>query len=190
MRAGETALRQGAWSEARRQFNAALRSRQTPEALEGLGWAEWWLDRPPASFAARERAYALYRKRGDWRSAARVATALAIDHIDYRGEPAVGRGWIERSRRLLEGLERTPEYGWALLWQSRTFSAISRLSLASRARYTSPIPTDSRVMATPRDVLCSHAGNNRHRRLRRSRRLRQSRGVRFERFGFFEQDAL
>src|SRR5262245_60377715 len=69
MRAGETALRQGAWSEARRQFNAALRSRQTPEALEGLGWAEWWLDRPPASFAARERAYALYRRRGDRRSA-------------------------------------------------------------------------------------------------------------------------
>jgi hypothetical protein len=32
-----------------------------PDAREGLGWAEWWLDRPPASFAARERAYALYQ---------------------------------------------------------------------------------------------------------------------------------
>jgi DNA-binding CsgD family transcriptional regulator/tetratricopeptide (TPR) repeat protein len=134
LRAGEAALRQGAWSEARRQFNAALRSRQTPEALEGLGWAEWWLDRPPASFAARERAYALYRKRGDRRSAARVATALAVDHIDYRGEPAVGRGWIERSRRLLEGLERTPEYGWALLWQGHWARVVGRDPLTAQQR--------------------------------------------------------
>src|SRR5262245_50155037 len=126
LRAGEAALRQGAWTVARKRFQAALRTRQTPEALEGLGWAEWWLDRPPASFAARERAYALYRKRNDRRSAARIATALAVDYIDYRGEPAVGRGWIERSRRLLEGLEHTPEYGWALLWQGHWARVVAR----------------------------------------------------------------
>src|SRR5262245_4150299 len=133
-RAGEAALRQGAWTVARKQFRAALRIRQTPEALEGLGWAEWWLDRPPASFSARERAYALYRKRGDRRSAARVATALAVDYIDYRGEPAVGRGWIERSRRLLEGLERTPEYGWALLWQGHWSRVVGRDPVTAEQR--------------------------------------------------------
>lgn len=76
MRAGEAALRRGAWTEARRLFRSALVRRQTPEALEGLGWAEWWLDRPRASFAARERAYALYRRGRDRRAAARVAVAL------------------------------------------------------------------------------------------------------------------
>lgn len=126
IRAAEAALRRGAWTEARRHFNAAIRARQTPEAFEGLGWAEWWLDRPPASFKARERAYALYRERDDRRSAARVAIALAVDYIDYRGEPAVGRGWIERSRRLLEGFEQTPEYGWALLWQGHWARVVER----------------------------------------------------------------
>src|SRR3954469_25762524 len=89
LRAGEAALRRGAWAEARRHFKTALRAREAAEALEGLGWAEWWLDRPPASFGARERAYALYRRRNDRRAAARVATSLAVDYIDYRGEPAV-----------------------------------------------------------------------------------------------------
>src|SRR5215467_9927580 len=134
MRAGEAALRSGEWAKARRHFTTALRSREAPEAFEGLGWAEWWLDRPPASFAARERAYALYRKRGDRRAAARVATALAVDYIDYRGEPAVGRGWIERSRRLLEGLERTPEYGWALLWQGHWARVVQRDSTIAMQR--------------------------------------------------------
>jgi DNA-binding CsgD family transcriptional regulator/tetratricopeptide (TPR) repeat protein len=134
MRAGEAALRRGAWAQARLHFKTALRTRETPEALEGLGWAEWWLDRPPASFAARERAYALFRKRGDRRSAARVATALAVDHIDYRGEPAVGRGWIERSRRLLEGLERTPEFGWALFWQGHWARVVQRDSTIAMQR--------------------------------------------------------
>lgn len=114
--AGDAALQRGAWSSARRHFTRAIAARETAEALEGLGWAEWWLDDPPASFAARERAYRLYQQRKDARAAARIALALGVDSIDYRGEPAVGRGWLERARRLLEGHPGTPEFGWALLW--------------------------------------------------------------------------
>lgn len=65
-------------------------------------------------FDARERAYRLYRDRGDVRGAARLALWLVWDSLAFRGDTAVAAGWIERARRLLEGHERTPEYGWLL----------------------------------------------------------------------------
>jgi len=132
--AGEAALRRGSWAEARRLFERALARDETAEALEGLAWAEWWSDRPLESFAARERAYRLYQRRGDRRAAARIALAMAVDSIDYRGEPAVGRGWIERGRRLLIGLERTPEFGWAMLWTGH-WARIVEHDVAEAERY-------------------------------------------------------
>ena len=70
---GGEALRGGAWVEAREHFEAALRGRETPEALEGLGMAAQWLADPQTMFGARERAYRLYRERQSPRDAARVA---------------------------------------------------------------------------------------------------------------------
>ena len=35
------------------------------EALEGLALAAWWLDAGDLVFKSRERAYRLYRQRGD-----------------------------------------------------------------------------------------------------------------------------
>lgn len=66
------------------------------------------------TFDARERAYGLYRERDDPRGAARVATSIATDHTDFRGELAVAQGWLGRAQRLLEGLEPCEEHGW--LW--------------------------------------------------------------------------
>lgn len=43
-----------------------------------------------------------------------MATWLATDHVDFRGELAVAKGWLGRARRLLEDLEPGPEHGW--LW--------------------------------------------------------------------------
>ena len=60
--AGDEALARGAWTEAREAFEAALRERETPEALEGLGLAAWWLDLADVVFDSRERAYRLYRR--------------------------------------------------------------------------------------------------------------------------------
>ena len=53
--AGRDALARGAWEEARESFQAALRDRETPEALEGLSWAAWWLNDPEVVFATRKR---------------------------------------------------------------------------------------------------------------------------------------
>lgn len=116
LEAGRAALARAAWPEARTQLKAALaRGGEDPEVLEDLGLAGWWLDDASLTFDARERAYRAYRERGDARGAARVAIWLVWDYLSFRGEFAVASGWLERARRLLQGFEQTPEYGWLLV---------------------------------------------------------------------------
>ncbi|HMA41356.1 MAG TPA: LuxR C-terminal-related transcriptional regulator [Gemmatimonadales bacterium] len=113
--AGTAALQQGAWAEARALFQESLAAGESPQALEQLGLAAWWLDDAALTFDARERAYRLYRDQGDAKGAARVAIWLVWDHLAFHGDSAVASGWLERARRLLEGHEQTAEYGWLLL---------------------------------------------------------------------------
>lgn len=112
---GRAALRNGTWAEARAFFEQALQREETPEAWEGLSWALWWLNDADAMFAARERAYSLYREQGNARGAARMAIWLAADHLDFRGELVIANGWRQRARRLLEGIAPSSEHGWLAL---------------------------------------------------------------------------
>jgi LuxR family transcriptional regulator, maltose regulon positive regulatory protein len=107
--AGRAALAAGAWQEAERAFRRALDGEETPEALEGLGLAAWWLDLADVVFDSRERAYRAYRARDERVAAARVATWLAWDSAAFRGEEGVAKGWLQRARRLLDGQPDTPE---------------------------------------------------------------------------------
>ncbi|HKF45631.1 MAG TPA: LuxR C-terminal-related transcriptional regulator [Thermoanaerobaculia bacterium] len=140
LEAGHEALARGAWEFARKAFERALAQEESPEALEGLGLASWWLDRGETVFEARERAYALYRERGDRVSAARVAVWLGWDYAAFRGESAVASGWLGRARRLLEGLPDGPEHAWlalregvfALLEESDPERALERANEAIR----------------------------------------------------------
>jgi ATP/maltotriose-dependent transcriptional regulator MalT len=109
---GREALARGGWGEARACFEEALARAESAEAWEGLSWAAWWLEDGAKVIEARERAYGLYKESGDLRGAARAAIWLANDHIDFRGEDAVARGWFARCERILEGLEPSPEHGW------------------------------------------------------------------------------
>jgi ATP/maltotriose-dependent transcriptional regulator MalT len=106
------ALENGAWLEAQQAFERLLTVEDTPEALEGLGLAAWWLDRADVVFDARERAFRGYRTRGDHRSAARVAVWIAWDSAAFRGEEGVAKGWLQRARRLLEGQPDSPEHAF------------------------------------------------------------------------------
>ena len=106
---GWNELRAGRWEAARAAFAGA---EETAATLEGLSWAAWWLDDADAVFDARERAYRRYRANGDDAGAARMATWLASDELDFHGAAAVAGGWLQRARRLLEPLERGPEHGW------------------------------------------------------------------------------
>jgi DNA-binding CsgD family transcriptional regulator/tetratricopeptide (TPR) repeat protein len=110
--AGWEALRAGGWRDARGCFEAALAAGESPQAFEGLGWAAYCLDDDPLTFEARERAFQLYRQQGDDQSAARVAAWLAADWLEFRGEPAVANGWLQRAHRLLDGMEPGPDHGW------------------------------------------------------------------------------
>lgn len=116
--AGHEALARGAWQAARREFEAALSQGVTPEALEGQGLAAAWLDDAAVMFDAREHAYRLYIAGDNHHSAARVAVALAREHFTFRGELAIANGWLQRARRLLEGLESSPEYGWLTICEA------------------------------------------------------------------------
>lgn len=109
---GWQALGAGEWARARTSFEQAVAGGETPEALEGLGWAGYFLDDDSLTFDARERAYRAYRDRGDDGAAARVAAWLAADCLEFRDEPAVASGWLQRARRLLDGVEEGPDHGW------------------------------------------------------------------------------
>jgi LuxR family maltose regulon positive regulatory protein len=110
--AGDEALARGAWAEAREAFEAALRVREAPELLEGLGHAAWWLDLADLVFDARERAYRLYLASDDRPAAARIAVWLGWDYWAFRGENAVASGWLQRARRLLDGQPACSERAW------------------------------------------------------------------------------
>ena len=114
---GWASLRRGDWAAAREFFDAALATEETGEALEGLSWAAWWLDDGETVFAARERAYRRYRADGDGAAAARMATWLAADELDFHGAAAVASGWLQRARRLLEPLEPGSDHGWLAFHQ-------------------------------------------------------------------------
>ena len=105
-------LRLARWDEARTAFEAALAVVETPEALEGLSWAAWWLDDADTVFTARERAYRLYRERRDGPAAARMASWLAVDEFDFHGAWPVANGWLRRAHRLLAANPAEREQGW------------------------------------------------------------------------------
>ena len=109
---GRDALERGAWTEAREAFERSVAEQESPEALEGLGVAAWWLDLADVVFDVRERAYRLYQDRKDAVSAARVAIWMGWDYWALRGEDAVANGWLQRARRLLEGHGQVPELAW------------------------------------------------------------------------------
>jgi DNA-binding NarL/FixJ family response regulator len=115
--AGWAELGAGRWQEARTLFDEALAAGETAEGYEGLSWAAWWLDDAETVFDARERAYRLYRRSDDARSAARMAAWLASDQLDFRGAAAVAGGWLQRAHRLIDPLEPGPEHGWLAFFE-------------------------------------------------------------------------
>jgi len=132
--AGRDALAAGAWADARAAFQRALeRDGHSAEAWEGLGWAAWWLADGPLTLEARERAYRAFRADGEPGAAARVAAWLAADFYEFRGEDAIAAGWLERARRLLDGLPEDADYGWLCLHEG-SFALSTRGDADTAAR--------------------------------------------------------
>ena len=150
--AGWTALRGGRWVAARTCFEDALAEQETPETLEGLSWAAWWLDDADAVFGARERAYRLYSDAGTRRRRADGDVAGA-DELDFHGAVAVASGWLAARAACSTRSSRVPSTaGWhSTRATSRTRAATAtapRSSRVERRRARAPVrgprPGDAR----------------------------------------------
>ncbi|MCI0437045.1 MAG: LuxR C-terminal-related transcriptional regulator [Gemmatimonadetes bacterium] len=128
---GRALLAEGRWSEASAAFTRALADAETPELLEGLSWAAWWLDDADTVFSARERAFRLYRRRRQPADAARMATWIAADQLDFRAAAAVAQGWFRRAHGLLDRLEPCSEHGWLAFHEG--YVALAQGDLSSAA---------------------------------------------------------
>ncbi len=116
MKDGHQAMKRTDWTEAKNCFEQALQIKETPELLEHLGQAAWWLDDAETTFESREKAFQIYRRQGNARAAARVAISIAYDYFSFQGEYALSNGWSRRANRLLENLETVPEHGLVKAW--------------------------------------------------------------------------
>src|SRR5215211_4939494 len=96
---GYGALAVGNWSEARGAFEDAVRTVESPEALDGLGRSLWWLHEGRQAIVCRERAYSGFRRDGELGRAARIALWLSREYALVFGNDAAARGWLARAER-------------------------------------------------------------------------------------------
>jgi DNA-binding CsgD family transcriptional regulator len=128
------ALAAGDWSTARDSFQGAAELSDSPEALDGLGRALWWLRDERGAVVHRERAYAGFRRDGDLARAARIALWLSREYGLVFGNDAAARGWLARAERLLRDVAPGAEAGWLDLARSEaSHDARTAASLACSA---------------------------------------------------------
>lgn len=129
---GRGALESGDWETARGAFERAVSDEESPEDLDGLARATWWLGDARAALGYRERAYAGFRRRGEVRRAALIALWLSREYAVVLGnEPAAG-GWLARAERLLEREEAGVEHGWLAI--ARAERALAPAAALEHAR--------------------------------------------------------
>ena len=132
---GESALLVGEWGRAKDVLESALHNApDDPEVLDALGRAHWWLADPDRAIDLRERAYTIFRKRGDDARATRIALWLSREYGEvHRNEPAAN-GWLARASSLLESSAPSAEHGWlALMRSSRAIEPAEIEKLAREA---------------------------------------------------------
>ena len=109
---GYEALATGDWETARTAFESTLDADESPEVLDGLGRALWWLRESEQAVVYRERAYSGFRRDGELARAARIALWLSREYALVWGNDAASRGWLARAERLLADIAPGAERGW------------------------------------------------------------------------------
>jgi DNA-binding NarL/FixJ family response regulator len=115
---GYEAIAAGEWERARAAFEVALTAGDSPEALDGLGRALWWLRDAEGAVVHRERAYAGFRRDGELARAARIALWLSREYALVWANEAAANGWLARAERLLIDVAPGSERGWLDLARS------------------------------------------------------------------------
>lgn len=109
---GRRALRDCDWSTAEAIFRDAVVDDPSPQVVDGLGEAIYWQGRYTEALELRQRAYGMYRERGERRPAALVAIRLAQLHGLIYGNAAAFNGWLGHAQRMLEDGDDCVEQGW------------------------------------------------------------------------------
>jgi ATP/maltotriose-dependent transcriptional regulator MalT len=135
LQAGQAALAEGRWVEARSAFEAVLAVDDAcGEACFGLAGALWWLGENHASVAQCSRAYALLRAAGDVAGAVQCAIWLGITYKANFANFAAANGWLQRAERLLEPLDPGSLHGWVLIARAYRLDDLEQAEiLTSRA---------------------------------------------------------
>ena len=115
---GRQALEAAQWGEARAAFEAALADEESPDALDGLGLALWFLGDVREAIAAREQAVEGYARDGRCDDAARLAVWVSHQHL-IGGRASASRGWLARAERIVEGTGTCPGQGWVAVERAR-----------------------------------------------------------------------
>lgn len=108
---GQRALAACDWASAVTAFAQARAFEESAELLDGLGQARYWQGAYAEALPLRERAYALYRRRGDRRAAATVAVQLAQLHGLVYGNATAVSGWLAHAQRMLEDCDECVAHG-------------------------------------------------------------------------------
>jgi class 3 adenylate cyclase len=108
--AGREAAARGAWREAYDLLSPAAGS-LSPEDLEALAEAAYWLGKLDEAIGLREQAQAAWVEAGEPRKAALVALTVSGDYF-MKGDFAVASGWFGKAARLLDGLDESIEHGY------------------------------------------------------------------------------
>jgi DNA-binding CsgD family transcriptional regulator/predicted negative regulator of RcsB-dependent stress response len=110
--AAQGQLVSGQVDEALATLDAVIDAHDEPAARQLRGGIYYFDDRFTDASRDWEVAFRGFRERGDRADAVRVALGLAQLHSGTLGNEGVGRGWLERARRLLEQLGPCVEWGW------------------------------------------------------------------------------
>jgi ATP/maltotriose-dependent transcriptional regulator MalT len=130
---GWRALDNAQWEIARAAFTASLAEDETPDALEGLGLALWFLGAVMDGIAARERAFEGYARERRCDDAARIAVWVSHQHLTS-GRASAARGWLARAERAVEGSGPCSGQGWVAVERARHAESVEECAAhASRA---------------------------------------------------------
>ena len=141
---GRDALAAGDWALAKEAFAEAVAESGSPDALDGLGRALWWLKDVRAAIETRTRAHKAYRSQGRLGEAAAVAVWLARELRPLFRNDAAADGWLARAETLAMRAEDPAVLGWISLARAEaTFDATeaiarSRSALEVARRYDDP----------------------------------------------------
>ncbi len=133
--AGFAALARADWDRARTALTAALEAGdESPEVLDALGRALWWLRDAEGAVVQRERAYAGFRRQGELSRAARIALWLSREYAIVWRNDAAANGWLARAERLLATVAPGTDHGWlALAHSERATEPREAVALAEHA---------------------------------------------------------